>query len=403
MKSQTVILLWIIAIVLGIVACIIKFGSDDENQTRSRLAPGELIIANLPIREITKVSLSQGGENTTLVRIDDNEWVITERDNYPIDYELLRNLLGALSELTVTQGYPAGDKHHVRFGLASDNTDAINSMDQALAATIFRGENAVVEKVYLGKILGTSRNGGRFIRLGSDAGAVYTVNETFPGVSASPRDWISKDFLKIDQIESIKVTAPADPHFTEWQLIRQPKTDGSPNPEGQFQLADLGENEVMQLTSTNTFRNLFAYSNVVDVISDAQASEVANPDPKLKRQVTIRTHDGLNYVLNMQPLNEQPPAMERDDRLPPTPSNYLLTIGISSDVSENSPASHDKTSEESAGASGQDASTQQRLVEAKSLTGRIFQVSHSTIAAFLMTRSDFAKKTTTAPKKTAGE
>lgn len=403
MKSQTVILLWIIAIVLGVAAYMVKFGGDDENQTRTKLAPGEPLIAQLPIREVTKVSLSQGNENTTLVKLDDDKWGITQRDNYPVHYELLRNLLGALSELKVTQGYPAGDKHHARFGLASGNADTVAPLDQALVVSIYRGENAVVEKVYLGKFLGTGRSSGRFLRIESDPGAVYTVNETFPGVSASPRDWINKEFLKVDQIETIKVSAPSDPDFTEWKLIRQPKTDGSPNPGGQLKLDDLAENEFMQLTSTNAFRNLFAYSNVQDVMNDQQASEAANPDPKLKRQVTMTSYDGLSYVLELQPLNEKVPAADRDDRLPPTPASYLLTIGVSCDALKDSPAKHGRDGTEEVEASGQDAALRQKLEQAKSLTGRIYQVSQSTVSPFLMTRSDFAKKTATSPDEPSGE
>ena len=111
MKSRTVILLWIIAIVLGVTAFAVKFGRDDDQATRTKLAPGEKIIAKLPIPEVTKVTLSRGKEMTTLVRSasDDQLWGVIERQNYPVNYELLRNLLGALSELEVAQGYPVNE------------------------------------------------------------------------------------------------------------------------------------------------------------------------------------------------------------------------------------------------------------------------------------------------------
>ena len=48
MKSRTVIILWAIAIVLGIAASIVKFGSDDDNATRTTLSPGDKLIENLP-------------------------------------------------------------------------------------------------------------------------------------------------------------------------------------------------------------------------------------------------------------------------------------------------------------------------------------------------------------------
>ncbi len=115
-----------------------------------------------------------------------------------------------------------------------------------------------VAKVFLGKYSGTSRAGGRFVRISSDDSGVYAVGETFPGVTASPKDWVNKDFLKIDQIKTIALSAPADPDFKPWKLIRHPKTDGSENPSGQLTLKGMTDQEVMQLTSTNPLRNLFS-------------------------------------------------------------------------------------------------------------------------------------------------
>ncbi len=59
-----------------------------------------------------------------------------------------------------------------------------------------RAARATVSEVFFGKFSGTSQAGGRFLRLAHDDSGVYAVGETFPGVTASPKDWLSKDFLK---------------------------------------------------------------------------------------------------------------------------------------------------------------------------------------------------------------
>jgi len=141
MKSRTVILL------------IVKFGNRDDNATRTKLAPGDKIIPKLPIREITKVTLSRGKEMTTLVRSasDDQLWGVIERQNYPVNYELLRNLLGALSELEVAQGYPATSQHHARFGLAANTDGQGDDSNEALQITIIAQGESLIETIYLGK------------------------------------------------------------------------------------------------------------------------------------------------------------------------------------------------------------------------------------------------------------
>ena len=412
MKSRTVILLWIIAIVLGVTAFAVKFGRDDDQATRTKLAPGEKIIAKLPIPEVTKVTLSRGKEMTTLVRSasDDQLWGVIERQNYPVNYELLRNLLGALSELEVAQGYPATSQHHARFGLAANTDGQGDDSNEALQITIIAQGESLIETIYLGKYSGSSQSGGRFLRLGSDEAGVYAVGETFPGVTASPRDWLNKDFLKIEQIKSIALSAPADPTFKPWKLVRQPKADGSPNPDGQYQLADISENEVMELTSTNQLRNLFAYSSFQDILSKEQAASSANPDQKLKRQATISTHDGLTYIIDFWPQKDKPIDPQADDRLPPVQPSYLLTVKVSAHIAQNRTPEKDESKEKPEVIKSRDAdfekkkkALEQKLAAAQILTGRIYQVGQSTVSPLQKQRSEFVKakdKPTTLPALT---
>jgi len=402
MKSRTVILLWIIAIVLGVTAFAVKFGRDDDQATRTKLAPGEKIIAKLPIPEVTKVTLSRGKEMTTLVRSasDDQLWGVIERQNYPVNYELLRNLLGALSELEVAQGYPATSQHHARFGLAANTDGQGDDSNEALQITIIAQGESLIETIYLGKYSGSSQSGGRFLRLGSDEAGVYAVGETFPGVTASPRDWLNKDFLKIEQIKSIALSAPADPTFKPWKLVRQPKADGSPNPDGQYQLADISENEVMELTSTNQLRNLFAYSSFQDVLNKQQAAKSANPDQKLRRQATITSQDGLTCIIDFWPQKDKPKDPNADDRLPP----------VSADIPEKRIPATDESKEKPELIKARDdeferkkKALQDKLAKAQTLTGRIYQVGQSTVSPLQKQRSEFVKakdKPTTLPALT---
>lgn len=380
MKSQTVIILWIVALTLGMAASIVRFGKVEDNSTRTKLSPGDRLVSDLPIRNVSKVTLRKGNETTTLVKLDQETWGIRERANYPVNYELLRNLLGALGEIQVTQGYPCEESQHERFGLTSSSGNN-DLADQATIITIMTGDESVIEEVYLGNYTGTTRNAGRFIRVGSDQSGVYIVNETFPGVTALPKDWLNKDFLQIDQIESIEVSAPADSEFKTWKLIRESKADGSPNPKGQFILADLGKNEVMELTSTGRFRNLLSYSNFQDVMSIEQASASSVQDPRLMRHALITTYDGLTYHLDFEPAKKQVKSVNEDSRLPPAPPGYLLSINVDARADSTEPA---KVS-----------ALEQKLAQAKLFTGRAYLVNETIVSPLLKKRSEFVKDTAT--------
>ena len=92
MKSRTVIILWSLAAVLGVIACIIQFGGDDDSASRTQLAAGDKLIDNLPIREIAKVTLKKGETTTTLKHLDKETWGVVQRSGYRGDCEKLRSL-----------------------------------------------------------------------------------------------------------------------------------------------------------------------------------------------------------------------------------------------------------------------------------------------------------------------
>ena len=395
MKSRTVIILWIIAVLLGIAAYIVKFHGGEDHSTRTILAPGQKLIESLPIREITRVTLSQGKETTTLNRTEKNgepAWHVAERGDYVINYELLRNLLGALGEIEVTQGYPATSEHYGRFGLATQSDQA---GEEALRITIAGKEGATVSEIFFGKFSGTSQTGGRFLRLAGDDSGVYAVGETFPGVTASPKDWLSKDFIGIELITNISISAPSDPNFKTWTVVKHPKTDGNYNPNGQFLLQGMTDDEVMQLTSTNPLRNLFSYSAFKDVLSEKEAAESAHPDAKLKRQAVIATNDGFTYILNFWPQNPEPKDPNADPRLPAVQPNYLLTIEVSADIPTTRKPATDETPEVTKTNDAAFAQIlkiqQEKLAAAQALQGRIYQISQSTISPLQKLRSDFVK------------
>jgi hypothetical protein len=366
MKSRTVIALWIAALTLGVIACIVQFGGNEDIVAKTNLVPGDKILPKFPIREITKVTIKKEDQSTVLVRIDKDTWGVAERANYPVDYRKLRNLLGALSELEVAQGYPAGPEHMGNFGLA---TSGDQDSEQGIQVLAEKSDDSNIAHIILGKFSGTNQSAGRFVRTTSDDSGVYAVSETFPGITADPQTWLGRNFLKIEKIKTIAVSAPSDPNFKSWKLIRHPNTDGTVNENGQLKLEGMEEDEIMQITSTNPLRNLLSAASFIDVVTENQANDTANPDIKLKRQAVITTFDNLTYTLTFWPQMSKPMSTKNDPRLPALQPNYLLSVVVSSD-------------------------DQTKLNMHKVHVGRIYQISQNTVSPLQKKRSDFVKSKT---------
>ena len=377
MKFPTVIVLWLIALALGITAYFVKFHNSEEALARTNIAPGEKLFSSLPVRDIYAVTLTQGEDVTHLIRGENNVWGIKERNNYEINYELLRDLLGSLNSLDITQGYPTSEEYFSRFGLSDEipERDAELGYKGAIKVTMLGLNGDQLAEISLGKFSGSIRVGGRFVRITGDDSGVYAVAQTFPGVTANPKDWLSKGFLKIDQMQSITVTSPADPDFADWKLMRE-------DAQSQFWLVDMKPNEIMKLTSTNAFKNFFNYSSFRDLLTEEKVAELSEPDEKLRRNAVITTFDGLSYTLEFWPHKPLPKDPNADDRLPPPAISYNLTVTISADP--------ETKLEEAA---------QEKLDAAKDFEGHIFEISGSIIAPLQKMRSDFytIKKTSEPP------
>ena len=391
MKPRTVAILWIIAIVLGLAAYFVKFHGNEENNNKTALAPGDKILPDLPIRDLTQVTLHQGKDTTTLVRGDNNLWTVAERNNYPANHELLRNLLGTLGAVKVTQGFPCTSEHYGRFGLAGESDD---QADLGLHVAMLDAKSNSLAETYLGKFSGTSQSSaGRFIRIAGDDSGIYAVGETFPGIYAEAPAWLDKKFITIANIESVSLSAPSDPEFAPWEVKRDNLETGT-----QFKLVGITDQEIMKLTSTSAFHSLFSYTSFQDVLNKSEAEKTANPDTKLKRQAVIKTFDGMTYTVTFWPQNEKDqPAPDPESPLPPAQAAYLMTVSISANLAETRAKVTDETPEE---AIQNDAAfkTRQELLKqhitlTKTLQGRIYQIGHTMLAPLQKTRNDFVSAT----------
>lgn len=392
MKPRTVIILWVIAVILGTTAYFVKFHSRTET-IHTNLKAGDKAQPNLQIQELASVTLTQGKDTTTLTRGLDNQWTINERANYPADHKLLRNLLGALAELQVSQGYPCNAKDFGRFGLASESED---ENDLGLHITMTNAQGEKLSDLFLGKYNGATRKTmGRFIRISADDSAVYATGETFPGVYADPPAWLDKAFIQIHNIQSVSISAPENPDFKPWKLAKISATQNA-----QFKLTDLSDKETMRLTSTGAFRTLMAVTSFQDCLSSAEAEKTTNPDKKLNRLAVIDTFDGITYTINFWSQKEKvAPTEETPDPESPLPAvqaAYLMTVAITADLPESRTKAPDEKPENSKQLDLQfqtrQAFLKNQITLTKSFSGRTYQVGHTMLEPLLKSRQDFVSK-----------
>jgi len=378
MKFSSILLLWTIAIALGLTVFSVQSSKNKTSTSFTSLASGDKILPDVDLSKLTNLKIEDTTHTTTLLK-KNNLWLISEKENFPADTRQLSEILDALLGSKVAQSLEAGLSYNSRFGI---DLKSSNPEKRGLTLTLSEGKKSTT--LHLGKDastngLGTngSSGNGRYLRLNSDPLAVYAITESLPTLSANPTQWLTQDaILKITNIQTISLTAPNDPSFQNWTVSRK-------TAESEFTLQGLKKGQSTNPATTTPLKELLANPRFVDVLNKEKATEQATK-PQDNRQATITTFDGFTYTLNIRNL-KTPNHATAPGQAKPTPGN-LLSYTITYNAPES--AAQDNANES-------DQMLKQKFVQEQAYENCIYQLNNWDLQALLKTKSDFLTKPST--------
>ena len=372
MSKLQVIVLWAIAILLGLVVTVVKLTQGDPEQASTARKAGETLFESFPADKITRVVI-EGAQQTLTMEQSGDTWVLKERDNYPVDTTLVLELIRTLNELEITRPVEAGPALAPRFGM---NPDADKEEEHGLEIGFFGKDKAELARVTLGKNIESNSGGGiggggmmvgRYIRNHADETGFYGTSEIFPAVNDEAASWLRDIFINPEKIQSVSVTAD-DSADIEWHLSRQTE-------EAAFQVVGGKPNEVANASMANRLGNFLSYTRFEDVVP---AEDVPKRSAKEgKRRAVIKTFEGFTYTLSLTP------TVSSSD-------NYLLQVTVDAELP--------KARKKSEGESPEDAKKldqafkerrqqlQDKLNEAKFFEGRTYLMTRASIELLLHER-----------------
>ncbi len=393
MNKRQVIFLWLIAIALGGAVAYVKCGQKQATATTTARSAGQTLFVAFPATEVAGIDIQGIGNVTNLVK-KDGLWIVTQRDDYPANVNMVNEFIRTLEDLKVTQGIQAGPSFAPRFGLDEAATTAEK---RGLTAVFKNAKGDELAKVSIDRRVAAENAAspyggapnGRFIRNHKDSNSIYRVNEGFASLSDDPKRWLAEGFTQVEKIKSVAVTQP-DKTDLAWKLTRDTE-------DGPFALVAAAAGETLDTAATDPLKSLFSYARFDDVISAASTAERLQPTGK--RIATIETIEGFTYTLTFTPLKPAttpPPAPNPASPTPPATDNYALTVAVTAELP--------KERKKAEGEKSEDAKTKdsaftdrlkiltQRLDKEKALAGRTFEVSKFTVDALLKERSALLKK-----------
>ncbi len=388
MKPLTVIVLWIVALVLGVSVFFVKKSAAGDEKSATNRTPGQTLLADFPADKAATIEIT-GAEQSATLALKDGNWTVAQRDNFPANSRNINELLRTLAELKVTNGIEAGPSFAPRFGMDENSSSAGT---RGLTAVFKDASGKELAKVSFGKNLEAASSNspygggatGRYVRNHTDESGFYEVSEVFGTLSDDPKTWLSEDFIKLEKIKGVSITKPGSDE-KEWEFTRADEN-------AEFAFTEAYPGVKTDAAATSPLKSLFSFSRFDDVVSSAEVEKKATPD-KLQKAV-ITTFEGFTYRINLQPA--KPAAMKEGSEEPPATDNYLMTVAVEADLAKERKKPEDEKPENAAAAQkifdDRLKILTDRLKKTKALEGRTFEVSKYTVDALLKSRTEFMDK-----------
>jgi hypothetical protein len=336
---------------------------------------------DLPINDVAQITIQQPASQVNLKKEGDT-WVVTERANYPANFEMISSLIRSVWSLKPVQEIKVGPSQLGRL-------DLLQPGQGANAGTLVDFKNAegkrlvavLLGKKYLrdsGQTFAQSRTfpAGRYVMPEDGLHRVSLVTETFQQVDDKPERWLDRAFIKIEKPTSIAV-AGQDPGMN-WKLARLEAST-------EWKLIDAKPDEQLEGAKAKQIASAVGnLSSFTDVLPPNEKSQ-ANLDKPAT--VTVTTEDGFTYVLKVGEKKEE---------------SYPLTVSVSAELpgarlpgKEEKPEDKARLDKEFA---TKHETLEKKLAKEKKLEGQTFLVPKFGIEQLEKNRADLlAPKATPTP------
>ena len=283
MKKNQLLISVAAAILVGLAGIYFQISRSagwNESKTDRR------IFQNLAINDVTKIQLRSTASGVTLEKKGD-EWCVAERDDYPADFEKIRDLIKTLWALKAGQEMQIGPSQFERLKVLAPG----QGNDAGIEIDLKGEKEANIASLIVGKSVDRSDNptgaaaSGRFVFNPAVKDRVYLASETFFSVDPlSVGPWLDKTFIVPGDLKEISQAAWSN--NPGWKILRD-------DPKADWRLENPQSGEVLDKSFAQSLSN-FAPSFADVRPASTSPDETGLNDPF---QIQIKAFDGFSYDL----------------------------------------------------------------------------------------------------------
>jgi hypothetical protein len=382
MKGKQFAIILVLLIVVGGVALYLSHRNSASWSETATTTSGKVL--DFPLNDVSQLTIKEGGAELNLARKDD-VWTVKERADYPADFDKVGALIRKLWELKPVQDVKIGPSQLARLQLTPPAPGSTNGTlldlkgagDKRIAALLLGKKNLRNTDQPAGE--GGGFAVGRYVMGQDGSNRVFLVSDTFDEIQMKPEQWLSREFIKIENARSIAVagTTPA----VNWKLVR----DAAISP---WKLADAKPGEELDNAKASGVASIFAYGSFTDVLApDAPVTETGLDKPSTVR---IETFDNFSYELKVGKL---------------TGENYPILVSVKGEPPKERTPAADEKPEDKAKLDQEFQARQKQLTDKlateQKLQARPYLIAKSTIDQMLKDRASLTAEKKSSPSPTA--
>jgi len=325
MKSKQILLLIVLVVAVGIGGLMLH--KKQGAAWSSGAGDAGKLLGNLPVGEALSQIVIQEGTNTLTLTKKDDKWRVEERGGYPANYSEISSAVLKLRDLKPVQTEQIGASQLGRLqllppGEGSNSATRVEFRDAGgkALATLLLGKPQMQEDSQMAQFGGGSFPKGRWLMLESAKDQAALVADPLSNFKASPGEWLSKDFFKVEKIKSITVTYPEATN--SWTVSRTNETGND------WTLAEAKEGETLDSSKTSGFSWALSSPSFNDVEMGTDVPALAGDQVT---QITLTTFDGFTYHLKV--------GAEVDGNRP-------VSVAISADLPQERTAGENESTED---------------------------------------------------------
>lgn len=260
---------------------------------------GEKLLGDFPLNDIGQIIVTQGTNKLHLQKQDD-VWKVRERYNYDANFNEISDFLRKAWEMKGVQQVKVGASQLHRLELqepGGTNTTTLVELNDKSGKPV---RSLLLGKKHMRSSGGAPAFGGmddsgwpdgRFVLVKgqqTQTPNVWVVSEPFNNIEPKPESWIAKEFVKVEKIKSVAVTAIEATN--SWKMTREVEA-------GEMKLADKQAGEELDTSKIYSVGSVLSSASFNDVYAPDVKPEAVGLDKPIK--AVLETFDGITYNVNI--------------------------------------------------------------------------------------------------------